>query len=142
MMSYRINPRLMFGSTLHAQQDWRSGHWKLESDNLNRYDFNLSPSLTVDLQVSQASIHAGYRRATSTPQLEDFSPDTIYRTPFEWEIGNPDLKSSIEQQTWLSMQRSFFKWSASLGGEFIWSVRGVGINRTFHVQPESQTLTS
>lgn len=144
-----VNPEYTFSNGLYLSpsielgNNWLSGHLNPGTPAITRFDALLHPRMQVGyINDKVGSLKLGYRLYYQQPSIAQLNPDPYYSTPYDVQIGHPDLSNSYRNIFDFQYAHYFRKvmLNVSVMSNFTNIKRSVVADRQTEIDPEANML--
>ncbi|WP_167398254.1 TonB-dependent receptor [Flavobacterium crocinum] len=141
---YSLKNGITFSPIFGLTSKWLDGEVGLSKTSISRYDLLPETSFKIKYTSKIGNIEATIRQFFTQPTLISLNPIPNYRTPYNINIGNPDLKNS-ENLSYSFIFSNFFKkiqFNAYINYSYLTTKNGIGVITDSEIDPEKNTFTT
>ncbi|WP_443938322.1 TonB-dependent receptor [Pedobacter sp. MW01-1-1] len=144
-VEYNFTNGFYLSPAIKVKNQWLRGKLMEEGSPVSRSDFFAEPSLAVGyFNKKVGKIDLRVNSLFTQPQLNQLNPSRFYLTPYQIQVGNPDLENS-KQMIYSVTYSNYFKklkLNASITASLNLINNLVTVNRSILIDPNSQVFTT
>lgn len=142
---YTFSNGVYLAPSFEVNNSWLAGQLNPGTPSIDRFDALLRPRMSIGYtNKNLGAMTIGYGQSYQQPNIAQLNPDVYYNTPYDVQIGNPDLKNTRTNSIDVRYSHFFRKIAVNLSvmTGFTTIDRLVTSDRTIEIDPEKNIITT